>query len=129
MRKCLVHIGTHKTGSTSIQGMLKGHRPELAQHGFFYPTAGIPSGLLARHIAWELSGDHRFRPDHGTVNDLLNEIDESELDIVISSEDFECAAHNTAILETFIEALTQLLPQPSRLRSRPLTTPESTFRV
>jgi hypothetical protein len=106
MRKCFVHIGTHKTGTTSIQAMLAGHRPDLARHGFLYPMAGIPDGLFGHHnTAWELMGDHRFRPQNGTVADLLDEVDKSELDLVLSSEDFECAAHDRAAFATFIGAL------------------------
>ena len=106
MRKCLMHIGTHKTGTTSIQAMLAGHRPDLARHGWLYPTAGIPGGLFGHHnAAWELIHDHRFRPQHGTVADLLDEIDKSELDVILSSEYFECAVHDHATFGIFIEVL------------------------
>jgi hypothetical protein len=35
--KCVLHIGTEKTGTTSIQRALKEHRPILASHRILYP--------------------------------------------------------------------------------------------
>lgn len=108
MRKCFVHIGTHKTGTTSIQSALENSRLPLAKHGFLYPKTGISPGHFGHHnIAWELADDHRFRPDNGTVDDLLKEIDQTDHDVIISSEDFECAAHWPERFENFIMRLRQ----------------------
>ena len=95
MRRCFLHIGTHKTGTTSIQVTLNNCRNNLAQRGYLYPKTGIPPGLAGQHnIAWQFSGDRRFVPELGTSADLLLEIDKSEDDVILSSEDFECAANN-----------------------------------
>jgi len=37
---CIVHAGTHKTGTTTVQNVLHAHRAELAASGFFYPAMG-----------------------------------------------------------------------------------------
>lgn len=36
--RLLLHIGTHKTGTTSIQRFAHAHRDELARRGFWYPS-------------------------------------------------------------------------------------------
>lgn len=95
MRRCFLHIGTHKTGSTAIQVQLNNHRRQLARRGFLYPKTGIPAPLAGHHnIAWQLRGDRRFRPELGTVDDLFVEIGKSDHDVILSSEDFECTADN-----------------------------------
>lgn len=105
MRKCFLHIGTHKTGTTAIQAQLQQQRDLLIQRGFLYPKTGIPDRLSGHHnIAWQLSGDRRFRTELGTVDDLLSEIDQTDRDIILSSEDFECAGDN---LGSFINKLEQ----------------------
>jgi hypothetical protein len=108
MRRCFLHIGTHKTGTTSIQHALNNVRSSLTKRNLFYPQTGIPSEHFGHHnIAWELVGDRRFRPDGGTVEDLLGEIDQTDHDVIISSEDFACAAHRTERFENFVVRLKQ----------------------
>ena len=35
---CYLHVGLHKTGTSSIQGFLSEHHSELETYDFFYPT-------------------------------------------------------------------------------------------
>lgn len=99
MRRCFLHIGTHKTGSTSIQVSLKQSREALARRGYLYPAAGTPPGSHGQHnIGWQLRGDRRFSPEPGTIDDLLEEIDRTGLDVVLSSEDLECTTENLSSL-------------------------------
>jgi hypothetical protein len=103
MRKCFLHIGTHKTGTTAIQLQLKKHSRELAKRGFLYPSTGVPPRLAGHHnISWQLRGDRRFKPEHGTLDDLFVEIGKSDRNIILSSEDFECAAD---VLGSFVGRL------------------------
>jgi hypothetical protein len=88
MRKCFVHIGTPKTGTTSLQAVLTNRYDELKQHGFLYPRSGRGPMEGHHNIAFELHGHHRFKSELGTITDLLNEIDESTSNIVLSSESF-----------------------------------------
>lgn len=53
MKRCILHIGWHKTGTTALQDYLHAHAPSLRTHGVFYPTfdrnhsAFLPSAVLA----------------------------------------------------------------------------------
>lgn len=110
MRKCFLHIGTHKTATTSIQHFLDSHPQELARSGYLYPRVGRPEEASAGHhnIAWEISGDRRFRPDYGDEAALIREIADTDRNIIISSEDFECSAHHAERFGKFIGAIQQL---------------------
>ncbi len=49
-KRCFLHIGTEKTGTTSIQNFLAANREALERGGFFYPSSfGLPNqvGLAA----------------------------------------------------------------------------------
>jgi hypothetical protein len=86
-----VHIGTHKTGTTSIQAFLRHHSRSLARSGIFVPETGVPHGEWGHHnIAWGLLGDPRFSCSGGTLDDLIAELNGSSAPAgVISSEDLE----------------------------------------
>jgi hypothetical protein len=106
MRTTYIHIGTHKTGTTSIQWALNRHREALERRGFLYPRAGVPAEHDGHHnIGWELYGGAAFRAEHGSTDDLLEEIRASERDVVLSSELFGVAAHNPARFTSFISRL------------------------
>jgi hypothetical protein len=101
-RTICVHIGTHKTGTTSIQAFLAGNRERLRAHGLYVPKAGTIHARSGHHnLAWQLRGDPRFDPACGTLDDLLAELgDVAEPNAVISSEDFEyCAERPQALAE------------------------------
>ena len=46
MRKriCYIHVGPHKSGTTSIQWFLRENRAELLKHGYFVPESGNVHG-------------------------------------------------------------------------------------
>src|SRR5215203_3005331 len=92
-RRCFLHIGTHKTGSTSLQVLLYAHPTVLQAHGCLYPKTGRSPDSPAGHhdIAWEISGDARHQRAYGTIDDLAVEIASVPHDIILSSEDFECS--------------------------------------
>jgi len=47
---CIVHIGTNKTGSTSLQAALAENRDALRQQGFCYPKTGtLPTQRWRKH--------------------------------------------------------------------------------
>jgi hypothetical protein len=110
MRKCFLHVGTHKTATTSIQHFLDSHPQQLARSGYLYPRVGRPEEASAGHhnIAWEISGDRRFRPDYGDGAALIREIADTNHTIIISSEDFECSAHHAERFGKFIGSIQQL---------------------
>jgi hypothetical protein len=106
MRRCFIHIGTHKTGTTAIQQLLSRNDSILEQKGYLYPKAGRPEGLPSQHnLAWQISDDHRFQDDYGTIDDLIKEVKNRSDDIILSSEDFECSLHHTPKFSGFISLL------------------------
>jgi hypothetical protein len=54
-RVCIIHIGTHKTGTTALQIFLEQNRPALERAGLYLPRAGRPGTLPGNHqIGWDL---------------------------------------------------------------------------
>ena len=55
-KTCIIHIGTHKTGTTSLQVFLEQNRAALEQAGLSLPRAGRPaiSPTGNHEIAWDL---------------------------------------------------------------------------
>lgn len=49
MRKLIIHIGSAKTGTTSLQSFLANNGPLLRDHGFIYPKSG--RGDTANHFS------------------------------------------------------------------------------
>ena len=108
MRKCFLHIGTHKTGSTSIQRTLTICPDNLERHGFFYPYRGRGADFVAHHnIAWEIIGDARYDSRHGTIGALLREIGRSDQNVILSSEDFSIAFRHLTTFKSFLRDLQQ----------------------
>lgn len=95
MRKLFIHIGTHKTGTTSVQWYLNRHQSILRAYGTYVPRAGCPSESSSGHhnIAWTLLRDRRASSSHGCIEALLRELERSRLTrAVVSSEEFEFLA-------------------------------------
>jgi len=91
-RTCFVHIGTHKTGTTSLQALLGLNEDLFEQYGLYIPkTCRIAPEFGSHHnLAWELNSDPRFNPSRGTFSELLAEIDSIRPpSACLSSEDFE----------------------------------------
>ena len=94
-RPVLIHAGTHKTGTTSLQMLFTRHRAELRDQGILYPAMGVWSGgsEVESHsnIAWELMGHVLFDSTSGTLDDLIDEIAASDCEkVLLSSEEFSC---------------------------------------
>jgi hypothetical protein len=82
-----LHIGLHKTGTSTLQNVLGRHAQALAALGVLWPKSGRAGG--AHHnIAYELLGRPRFDPSLGGLDDLLRETSDAER-AVVSSEDME----------------------------------------
>lgn len=90
-KRCYLHVGTHKTGTTSVQSLLAEHAHGFAASGLYVPTAGRVSRLGGHHnVAWELNADKRFDAARGTLDDVLAEIAHCAAPrVCLSSEDFE----------------------------------------
>ncbi len=61
-RVCYIHVGPHKTGTTSIQYFLRENRAELLTHGYFVAESEAKRGAhhaLAEALAGLDVGEHR----------------------------------------------------------------------
>ncbi len=106
MRKCFVHIGRHKTGTSAIQWTLHHHREELKHRGYLYPESGVPPTSVTHYnIAWEIAGLSLYDRKFGNIDDLIEEISGSSHDVVISSEDFSIAIRSLPDFRSFIKRL------------------------
>ena len=89
-RNMILHVGTHKTGTSSLQTMLARNAEHFLSEGLYYPATGR-IGYGQHNLAWELSGDDRYRPVAGRLVDLAAELHGYQLPelVLVSSEDFE----------------------------------------
>ena len=101
LRTAYIHIGTHKTGTTSIQALLAANASTFSETGLLIPSTGRIDAASAGHhnIAWELTGYRDYDPRSGTFAALLHEISGSDaLDVCLTSEEFEfCHADRAAL--------------------------------
>ncbi len=99
-KRIIIHIGTHKTGSTTIQNGCCDNRERLRANGWLFPVTGMY--LFGQHnIAWEMASGHvqpwnwigewvRYRPEWGGMDRLLAEIETAGVEtVILSSEDFD----------------------------------------
>jgi hypothetical protein len=99
--RLIIHIGTHKTGSTAIQRFLSHNREAVAARGVCYPTAHTAN--YAQHpLAWALGVNHPQRDPSLAAEDIARDIVEEARSasaqlLVISSEDFESVVEPAAI--------------------------------
>jgi hypothetical protein len=90
MSKVVLHIGTHKTATTTIQDMFHKNAPLLAQHGLIYPHLGRVTGHHGLVYDWSRLPPV-YKPDIGSL-DLFSQIarDHAGKDatVFLSSEEF-----------------------------------------
>lgn len=88
MKKIYLHIGLHKTATTSIQLGLYKNRFALKKLGYLYPETCM--AFWGHHnIPWQLASHYMFDPKKGALGRLMKEIRCSKQDkIIISSEAF-----------------------------------------
>lgn len=112
MRTCYLHIGTHKTGTTSIQVALSKHRDQLAVRDFLYPRSGIPEPHFGHHdIAGEIYNGPSNLADCENINALLDEIRSTDRDVILSAEGFGFAIHHRERFAAFLQRLRQFTPR------------------
>ena len=112
-KRVLIHAGTHKTGTTSLQALFTRHRGALRARGILYPTTGIlpnPYEIDSQtNIAWELMGHPSFDPAVGTLDDLIAEVASSDCEkVLLSSEEFSRLFDKPARMRLLKEAFESL---------------------
>lgn len=93
MARVILHVGTHKTGTTTVQDTLHANRALLAQHGVIYPAVGKHTGhhgLLTDWIALPQAYD---LPQGGlqTLQALADAHRDRDVTLFLSSEEFSRA--------------------------------------
>ena len=111
-RVCYIHVGPHKSGTTSIQWFLQENRAELLKHGYFVPEAETKRGAhhaLAQGLAGLDVGEHR----EPLVSRSIRAIAKTPMEtIVISSEALEGLLRNRRHTETFFNRIQELNLEP-----------------
>jgi hypothetical protein len=110
--RVFIHIGTHKTGTTSLQGFMEQNQRKLSRSGLWYPNAGrmrTPAAeeMSGHHnIAWEMNADPRYEFARGTFAQALDEIERRRARVaVLSSEDFEYLYRRPAALASMAKGI------------------------
>jgi hypothetical protein len=111
-RICYIHVGPHKTGTTSIQWFLQENGAELLKHGYFVPeseTKRDAHHALAEGLAGLDLGEHR----EPLVARSITAIAETPAQaIIISSEALEGLFRNRQNTKAFFNRLEELNLQP-----------------
>src|SRR5215472_13958718 len=107
-RICYIHVGPHKTGTTSIQWFLQENRTELLKHGYFVPESETKRGAhhaLAEGLAGLELGEHR---EPLVANSIRAIADTPSEVIIISSEALEGILRNRRHAEVFFNQIKDL---------------------
>ena len=104
MKNIVLHIGTNKTGTSTLQDFLHSNRAQLKQYGFYYPDLSDICGS-AHHavsrILKGLSADEAGLPNTW-FEDIVSRADDTKCDTVIfSSEDFHTIKDLALLKATF----------------------------
>jgi hypothetical protein len=111
-RICYIHVGPHKSGTTSIQWFLQENSAELLKQGYFVPESDTKRGAhhtLAEALAGLEMGDHR----EALVTRSIRAIAETPAEaIIISSEALEGLLRNRRHTEAFFNRIRELNLEP-----------------
>jgi len=111
-RVCYIHVGPHKSGTTSIQWFLQENRAELLKHGYFIPESETKRGAhhaLAEGLAGLDVGAHR----QPLVTKSIRAIAETEADaVIISSEALEGILESGKHAQVFFGQIRKLNCEP-----------------
>lgn len=106
MRRCYLHIGTHKTGTSTIQRVLAVQPQRLAEAGFFFPCTGQLEPDSGQHgLAAQTNS-----PGHAALIDsLIDEITASRQQVILSSEEFSHMLWNNPLgFQHLVDRLTDI---------------------
>ena len=72
MYNIYIHIGMHKTASTSMQKLLFDNQEKISRF-FYIPKSCQTSDKYINHanLFFELANDNRYKPTFGTFKDLF----------------------------------------------------------
>jgi hypothetical protein len=106
MKKCLIHIGTHKTGTTSIQSFLYKNSESLKQKGIFYSSL-VEENINAGHhaIAAKIAANKssEVKRNRIRIQQLMKDIEESSCNSAIISSEIFSTIDPDLVRQTFAE--------------------------
>jgi len=111
-RICYVHVGPHKTGTSSIQWFLQENGAELLKHGYFVPESETKRGAhhtLAEGLAGLEVGKHR---EPLVARSIAAMAETPAQAIIISSEALEGLFRNRQNTKAFFNRIQELNLQP-----------------
>lgn len=89
MARLILHVGTHKTATTTIQDTLFHNRGRLRQRGVIYPRVGRSCGQHALVCVWNRLPPHFAIADPaGAWDALVRRWADTDATVVLSSEEF-----------------------------------------
>lgn len=98
MKEIILHIGPHKTGSTSIQKALLNNESLLSQQGYQYPRVGF--SYMGHHKLPELLKNG----NKSKALEILRELNKIDSSIVLSSENFDyLTVDSLKFIQEFLE--------------------------
>lgn len=110
--KLFIHIGPHKTGTTTIQKYLHENAVMLRKSGVLYPKSG--RGIEAPMQHWEL-GEAIITADvsriEAVMQGIMNELAESQFHTIIISTE---VLSRKSVVEKDLQLLVKLFPLASR---------------
>jgi hypothetical protein len=111
-RVCYIHIGPHKTGTSSIQAFLKENRAELLKYGYFVPETAANHG--AHHaIARKLCGQELQAHQQSAAANFARALDETTSEaVIVSSEALEGLLRDRDYAKAFFTRIDQLDLEP-----------------
>jgi hypothetical protein len=111
-----VHIGTHKTGSSSIQFAALANRERLVAAGTHLVRAGSGDYTKPHHnLAFDLTDRADFQPDKGGITDAEREIAEIDAPNALISTESLCGMIDHAAKYERIRALADRLGRKLRI--------------
>jgi len=111
-RQFVLHIGTHKTATKSLQTALSGMEFSPQDGATLYPTTGR-RGTGHHNLAWGLLADERFDPKAGSFDELGTELEAQRPNhVIVSSEDFEYLHRRRDTLDALRHAVRALGFEP-----------------
>lgn len=99
MAKVVLHIGTHKTATTTIQDMFWANADLLAQHGVIYPRLGKIAGHHGLVYAWSAMPSIYQLPLGGreTLAQIAQDYAKGDHTVFLSSEEFSRGNPKSAV--------------------------------
>ena len=110
-RRVILHIGTHKTGTKALQGMLALNRDVLESVGIYIPY----TGHVQLTESYESTGHHALAwdllctPSKGILNEMLEELRSARpTTVIVSSEEIHPLHHHPEAMQQLVDGFASL---------------------